>query len=166
MNASTATAAPVAGQEVDPAARTHEELVIVAPDCDRFDDFVAAGRRGEIGLHFCVDARSAIRMARRFRADVWLVAAELPDMSGFDLLEILKPCVSHAAVDPLLGGATISLDRLGRGLRSGVFLVANAYSFEDEQRALRVGAGYLAGPVSMDMLLASRGRIGHAAQRS
>jgi len=166
MNASTATETPTAGNEFDPAARTHEELVIVAPDCDRFDDFVAAGRRGEIGLHFCVDARSAIRMARRFRADVWLVAADLPDMSGFDLLEILKPFVSHAAVDPLLGGATISLDRLGRGLRSGVFLVANAYSFEDEQRALRAGAGYLAGPVSMELLLASRGRTGHAVTRA
>jgi len=142
--------------------RVPKEVVIVAPNCDRFDDFVTAGRRGEIGLHFCVDARSAIRMARRFRADVWLVAAELPDMAGLDLLEILMPFVSQAAVDPMLGGATISLNRLGRGVRSSVFLVADAHAVETEQRALRTGAGYLAGPVSIDLLLASRSRSAHA----
>lgn len=157
----TVSTASGIGPGIDSAGskpRAIEELVIVAPTCDRFDDFVAAGRRGEVGLHFCVDARSAVRMARRFRADVWLVAADLPDMSGLDLLEILMPFVAQAGVDPLLGGARVSLDDVGHGLRSGVFLLGDAYSFEDEQRALRSGAGYFAGPVSMEMLLASRGR--------
>ena len=78
-----------------------DEIVIVAPACDRFADFVAAGQRGEVGIHFCVDGRSALRMSRRFRADVWLVAAALPDMSGFDLVEMLLPAVSRATLTTL-----------------------------------------------------------------
>jgi len=87
-----------------------KEIVIVDSACERYADFIAAAEAGEVGLHFCVDGQSAVRLARRFRADVWLVAGELPDMSGFDLLEILMPCVSQGSVDPLLGGAHISLD--------------------------------------------------------
>jgi CheY-like chemotaxis protein len=134
------------------------EVVIVAPTCDRFGDFVIAGERGEVGLHFCVDGRSALRLARRFRADVWLVSADLPDMSGLDLLEMLLPAVAQGDVDPLRGGARMSLAEIGTGLRSGVFVVADRHSFEDERRVLRAGAaGYLAGPVSIDMLREARG---------
>lgn len=141
----------------DPRKPCPKEIVIVASACDRFDDFVAAGGRGEVGLHFCVDGRSALRMARRFRADIWLVCPDLPDMSGLDLLEMLLPAVSQSGVNPLLGGARLSLEHLGEGPRSGVFIVADGYSFDDEQRALRAGAaGYLAGPVSMERLREAR----------
>jgi CheY-like chemotaxis protein len=147
---------PHAGVDArEPRAR---EIVIVAPTCDRFGDFVKAGERGDVGLHFCVDGRSALRMARRFRADVWLVSVDLPDMSGADLLEMLMPAVAQGNVDPLRGGARISLGNIGSALRSGVFVVGETYSFEDEQRALRAGAaGYLAGPISMDLLREARG---------
>ena len=134
-----------------------QEIVIVASACERFDEFVTAGRRGELGLHFCVDGRSALRMARRFRADIWLVCLDLPDMSGLDLLEMLQPVVAQSGVDPHLGGVRLSLEHPGEGPRSGVFVVADGYSFDDEQRALRVGAaGYLAGPVSMELLREAR----------
>lgn len=133
------------------------EVVIVSPACERFGELVAAGERGDVGLHFCVDGRSALRMARRFRADVWLVAADLPDISGIDLLEMLIPVVAQGGVDPLRGGARISLDQAGGVLRSGVFVVGETYSFEDEQRALQAGAaGYLTGPISMDLLREAR----------
>lgn len=137
------------------------EVVMVAPDCHRFADFVAAGRRGEIGLHVCVDGRSALRMSRRFRADVWLVAADLPDMSGYDLVEMLLPSVARAEIDPLVEGTPVRLDRLGDALRTAVFVVSEVYSFEDEQRALRAGAaGYVAGPLHLDLLRDSR-QAGH-----
>jgi PleD family two-component response regulator len=141
--------------------RTIREIVIVDSDCERYADFVEAAQRGEIGLHFCVDGRSAVRLARRFRADCWLVSGELPDMSGFDLLEMLSPHVLHGSVDPLLGGATISLNRIGQGLRSGVFMISDAYTIEDEQRALISGvAGYLVRPVTLDMIRTGRSRAG------
>ncbi len=133
--------------------RRIREVVIVSPACDGFGEFVAAAERGDVGLHICIDGRSAMRLARRFHADVWLVAAELPDMSAFDLLAILVPCVEHGTVDPLLGGAVVSLDHLGEGLRPGIFIVAETYRSEDEQRALSgAAAGYLTGPVTLDLL--------------
>ena len=57
-----------------------KEIVIVDSACERYADFIAAAEAGDVGLHFCVDGQSAVRLARRFRADVWLVAGDLPDM--------------------------------------------------------------------------------------
>jgi DNA-binding response OmpR family regulator len=134
-----------------------DEIVVVDSALDRYEDFVLAAQAGEVGLHFCVDGRSAIRLARRFRADVWLVNGELPDMSGFDLLSMLAPHVMQGSVDPLLEGAAISLDRIGDGMRSGIFIVSENYSLEDEQRALATGvAGYLVRPVTVDLIRNSR----------
>jgi DNA-binding response OmpR family regulator len=133
------------------------EIVIVDTSCDRYADFVAAAQAGEVGLHFCVDGRSAIRLSRRFRADAWLVSTELPDMSGFDLLSMLSQNVLHGEVDPLMDGSRVSLDRVGEGMRPGVFLVSDTYSLEDEQRSLASGvAGYLVRPVTVDVIRASR----------
>jgi CheY-like chemotaxis protein len=110
-----------------------------------------------VGLHFCVDGRSAIRLARRFRADAWLVSTDLPDMSGFDLLAMLSPNVLQGEVDPLMEGSRVSLDKVGEGMRSGVFLVSDTYSLEDEQRSLASGiAGYLVRPVTVDVIRSTR----------
>jgi CheY-like chemotaxis protein len=129
------------------------EVVIVDPACDSYGEFVAAAQGGGLGLHFCVDGRSAMRLARRFRADIWLVAIDLPDMSGFDLVAAMADQVGQGDVDPLRSGARISLDRIGDITPSGLFLVANAYHLEEELRALSSGvAGYLVRPVSLDLV--------------
>ena len=133
------------------------EIVIVDATCDRYADFVEAAQAGEVGLHFCVDGRSAIRLARRFRADAWLVSTDLPDMSGFDLLAMLSPSILQGEVDPLMDGSRVSLDKVGEGMRPGVFLVSDTYSLEEEQRSLTSGvAGYLVRPVTLDVIRASR----------
>ena len=133
------------------------EIVIVDTTCDRYADFVEAAQAGEVGLHFCVDGRSAIRLSRRFRADAWLVSTELPDMSGFDLLSMLSPNILQGEVDPLMEGSRVSLDRVGEGMRPGVFLVSDIYSLEEEQRSLASGvAGYLVRPVTVDVIRATR----------
>lgn len=129
------------------------EIVIVDSVCDRYGDIVRAAQAGEVGLHFCVDGRSALKLSRRFRADIWLVAADLPDMSGFDLLDVLSPHVLQANVDPLLAGSRVSLDRVGLAMRSRIFFVSDRYRLEDEQRALASGvAGYVVRPFTLDML--------------
>lgn len=134
-----------------------KEIVIVDATCDRYGDFVQAAQMGEVGVHFCVDGRSAVRLSRRFRADAWLVATELPDMSGFDLLGLLSPHVLQGDVDPLLAGSRISLNRVGHGLRSGIFIVSDSYRLEDEQRALASGvAGYLVRPITLDVIRTTR----------
>lgn len=133
------------------------EIVIVDASCERYADFVEAAQAGDVGLHFCVDGRSAIRLARRFRADAWLVSTDLPDMSGFDLLAMLSPSILQSDVDPLLDGSRVSLDHVGEGMRTGVFLVSDTYSLEEEQRSLASGvAGYLVRPVTLDVIRASR----------
>ena len=131
------------------------EIVIVDPKCDRYGDFVSAAMDGEIGLHFCCDAQSAIKLARRFRADVWLVAEQLPDMGGFDLLPLLTEQVSQGAVDPLLQGRRQSLGSVGQGRHAGIFIIADDYSIEGEQHALAAGsAGYLVQPVATELVAA------------
>jgi DNA-binding NarL/FixJ family response regulator len=133
------------------------EVVIVDPHVDRYADFVTAAMDGEIGLHFCNDAQSAVKLARRFRADVWLVSEDLPDMEGFDLLPLLAGQVSQGEVDPLLRGRRQSLGRVGQGRHSGIFIVADDYSIEGEQRALSAGiAGYLVRPVSAELVQSLR----------
>ena len=133
------------------------EIVIVDPMCDRYGEFVQAAEAGRLGLHFCVDGRSALQLARRFRADAWLVASELPDMSGFDLVSMLSGRVMQAEVDPLLAGSRISLDRVGEGMRPAIFLVADSYRLEDEQQALAAGvAAYMVGPIVPDLVVGAR----------
>jgi CheY-like chemotaxis protein len=133
------------------------EIVVVDSVCEQYGDFVQSAQEGAFGLHFCVDGRSAVRLARRFRADVWMIATELPDMSGFDLVDMLVPHVQQGSVDPLKGGARISLNRVGQGMRSGIFIVSDTYRLEEEQRALAAGvAGYLVRPVTLDVIRTSR----------
>ena len=143
----------------DPSLRAMgiREIVIIDSNCDRYADFVQAAQEGRVGLHFCVDGQSAVRLARRFRADAWVISAELPDMSGFDLLEMISSHVLQGGVDPLLGGSRVSLDQVGKGKRSAVFMAADTYRLEEEQRALAAGvSGYLVRPVTLDMIRSSR----------
>jgi len=123
------------------------EIVIVDPSCDRHADFVAAATAGAIGLHFCRDGGSALRLARRFRADAWLVAAELPDMAGVDLVEMLPRTIGAAAP---AGPRDLEA-------RPGIFLFSEAYRPEDEQRALASGvAGYLVRRLTPGLIVPSR----------
>lgn len=133
------------------------EVVIVDPKIELYGDFVLEAQEGNVGLHFCVDGRSAVRLARRFRADVWLVSDQLPDIDGLDLVEMLAPQVMQADVDPTRSGSTQSLSNVDRNERSGIFIVADDYCLEDEQRALSCGvAGYLVRPVTMDVIATIR----------
>ena len=138
------------------------EVVIVDPSFDRYADFVAEAQAGEVGLHFCIDGRSAMRLVRRFRADVWLVSDQLPDVAGLDLIEMLSAAVTRSdavtrsETDPTSTGSS-SAGRSGRGMRSGIFVVADEYRIEDEQRPLAAGvAGYLVRPVTIDVVVAMR----------
>lgn len=145
-------------------------VVVVDDRSDRIDTLYAvlyrAAAAGTLTLHVCVDGRSALRLARRCRADCWLVAAELPDMSGFDLLEMFRMLPadgerpSHAASTPAM---------VAQAPQGGIFMIADSYSMADEQRALAAGvAGYLVQPVGLDVvasmrLVAPRAEPPHAA---
>lgn len=143
------------------------EIVIVDSSCERYGDFVRAAEDGEVGLHFCIDGRSAVRLARRFRADAWLVATDLSDMSGFDLLTMLVPHVLQGDLNPSLGGSRIAPDQIGQSMRSGIFVVSDVYRLEDEQRSLAEGvAGYLVRPVTLDLIRSVRQPLGQQRNES
>jgi CheY-like chemotaxis protein len=135
------------------------EIVIVDSACEKYGDFVRAAEDGELGLHFCIDGRSAVRLARRFRADAWLVATDLPDMSGFDLVTMLMRDVLNR--DPMLGGSRMVPRPIGQTMRPGVFVVSDTYRLEDEQRSLAEGvAGYLVRPVTLELIRLARQPLG------
>ena len=65
-------------------------VVVVDPQFDDYGHLATAARRGEIDLHFRSSGAEAIKLARKGRVDVWLVAAELDDMSGPDFAGLLQ----------------------------------------------------------------------------
>jgi len=167
----TATPVTAGGTGVSPfdpsAVESAREVVVIDSRIDRYADFVAAANAGQIGLHFCSDAQSAIKLSRRFRADVWLVSSELPDMELFEFLPLLAEQIEQGAVGErwwsqarrgLVGrGQAISLASAGGGLHPGLFVVAEEYRIDDEQRALAAGvAGYLTQPVTLGIVQSLR----------
>ncbi len=64
-------------------------VVVVDPQFDAYKDLAASARDGHIGLHFRSSGLAAIKLARRFEADAWIVGSELDDMSGRDFMALL-----------------------------------------------------------------------------
>jgi DNA-binding response OmpR family regulator len=100
---------------------------------------------GEYGwhVHFLTNARAAVRFVKSSGIDLWIIGVRLPDMSGFELFEMLR--------DQLLG--------------TPVFIVAEQYDADEERRACSCGAtfylckgasGVIQGDALMDVLLGRR----------
>ena len=68
-------------------------------------------------IRYFLNARDVLRLGEQSAADLWIVNIRLPDMSGFDLVEMIKP-------------------RLGD---TAVFMVTDRYRDQDEVRALSLG---------------------------
>jgi len=69
-------------------------------------------------VHLLTSARAVLRLTHFMPADLYLVNALLPDMSGFDLFEMLRDRIPTARV----------------------FIVSDSYNDEDERLACRCGA--------------------------
>lgn len=65
-------------------------VVVVDPKFDAYKDLAAAARQGKINLHFRSSGADAIKLSRRTRVDVWLVAEDLDDVSGADFVTLLQ----------------------------------------------------------------------------
>jgi CheY-like chemotaxis protein len=75
---------------VDQVERTTPNVVVVDPQFDAYRELAASARSGRIGLHFRSSGSQAMKLARHLEIDAWLVASELDDMSGHDLVELLQ----------------------------------------------------------------------------
>ena len=71
-------------------AGTLPSVVVVDPRFDAYSTLAASARLGKLSLHLRASGSDALRLHRRIHVDAWLVAAELDDMSGHDLVELLK----------------------------------------------------------------------------
>lgn len=65
-------------------------VVVVDPRFDIYGELVAAARAGTLDVHLRSTGAEAIRLNRNLTVDAWLIATELDDMSGHDLVELLK----------------------------------------------------------------------------
>ena len=102
------------------------KIVVVDPKQSDYDCLLPVAAAGSCEIRFFATGRTALRQRREMRGDLVIVNVELPDLSGFDLVEMLRPFPKGAAV----------------------FLVADRYAVEDEVRALRLGvSSYLCKPL-------------------
>ncbi len=124
-------------------AMTKRILVVEDNDLNRklFCDVLQAGG---FAVEQVADGHEAIERARRFIPNLVVMDIQLQDVSGLDLIAILKQDAELADV-PVLAVTAYA----GKG---------------DEQRIRDVGAeGYLAKPVSIGPFMAAvRGRVGQA----
>ena len=105
---------------------------IVDSDPSAYDDLLAAVDGSELRVCFLSAGNEALRIARRSSVGLWIINTRLPDMSGFDLAEMLR--------------------RGKPGVR--VFMVSDAYSVDEELQTLTLGlVKYLCKPVDPSWIL-------------
>jgi DNA-binding response OmpR family regulator len=113
----------------------HMKILIVDPDRSGYDSLLQAAATRRYEVCFLATGRDALRQRREMLAGLVMVNVVLPDFSGFEVVEMLRPFPK--------GGA--------------VFLVADQYAVEDELRALELGIGsYLYKPLDGSVLYECR----------
>ena len=80
-------------------------VVVVDPQFNAYAALAASARLGNLQLHLRSAGTDAIRLSRRIHVDAWIVAAELDDMSGHDLVELLKSECSDIPVAMVVDAA-------------------------------------------------------------
>ena len=128
-----------------PHAKNNSPSRILVVDPRQVDyDWLVRGVVASCGqVRFLATGRAALRQGHDPAADLYLINVRLPDFSGCDLVEMLRPFPPGA----------------------DVFLVADGYAAEDEIQALRLGvSGYLCKPLEPSLLCECRigkEEIGH-----
>jgi len=75
---------------MSPVPSMQPSVVVVDPQFDAYAPLVDSARRGRLSLHLRSRGADALKLARGMRVDAWLIAPELDDMSGHDLVELLQ----------------------------------------------------------------------------
>ena len=101
-----------------PHRQPRTTIVVVDENRADYDAIAPLARETSTTIHFLSEGRQALRAAARERDALWLISTRLPDMSGFDLFEMIRDRLDSAAV----------------------CMVASEYRVADEIRAYRAGA--------------------------
>jgi DNA-binding response OmpR family regulator len=96
----------------------HSHVVVVDSQPSGYHTLVALAEAQLWHTHFLTSGSAAIQIARRLRGDLWMIHVSLPDMSGFDLYEIVREQLAEATT----------------------FMISNQYSADDEGRSCGIGA--------------------------
>jgi DNA-binding response OmpR family regulator len=108
-------------------------VAVVDPDRDYQDAISALMAANEATFRFYGSGREALRLGAVDHGALWLISVELPDMTGLDLLEMLRDRLDGAAV----------------------CMVGKTYRVEDEMGAYRAGAAmYACKPIDASWLRA------------
>jgi CheY-like chemotaxis protein len=89
-------------------------VVVVDPRFDTYKQLAASARQGRIGLHFRSSGADAIKLSRRLSVDAWLIAPDLDDMSGHDLVQLLKERHGDAGAESAKVAIVAAADAAGR----------------------------------------------------
>jgi CheY-like chemotaxis protein len=119
------------------AVHAHSQPIVCVVDARPADyaKWAEAAQQAGMVLRQFRTGREALRASRDVATDLWIINVDLPDMSGFELVEKLQPRASHTAA----------------------FLVADTYRVDDEVRALSLGVTmYRCKPASTEWLGAWR----------
>jgi DNA-binding response OmpR family regulator len=80
-------------------------VVVVDPRFDAYKALAASARQGRIDLHLRSSGFEALRLGDRVEVDAWIVAADLDDMSGHDLVELLQSQAGGSPVAMVIDNA-------------------------------------------------------------
>jgi DNA-binding response OmpR family regulator len=115
--------------QLAPLIRTR--ILVVDPRQSDYDGLLRLAAADGCEVRLFATSRALLRQRHEALGGLVFINGELPDLSGFDLVEMLQP-FSKGTV---------------------VFLVADQYAVEDEVRALRLGVNcYLCKPLDGDVL--------------
>ncbi len=100
---------------------SQSHIVVVDPRPHNYHELAALASHNGWHIHLLTNASATMRLARSTHVALWMINVRLPDMSGFDLLEMIRDQLADARV----------------------FVVADCYNAEHEARACRFGAFYV-----------------------
>ncbi len=110
-------------------------ITIVDSSPEDYIALLAAADAPGVSIHFLMSGNDALRFARRYHSGLWVINSQLPDMTGFDLAEMLRSLRRSALV----------------------FLIGDEYHLDDEMQALTMGlAKYLCKPLEPSWILPHR----------
>ena len=96
----------------------HSHIVVVDPQPMGYGTLLTLTEAQLWHAHFLTSASAALQTARHLRAELWMIHVALPDMSGFDLYEMLREQL-HV---------------------TRTFVISNRYNADDERRSCGIGA--------------------------
>ena len=77
---------------------SQSHIVVVDPRPHNYHELAALASHNGWHIHLLTNASATMRLARSTHVALWMINVRLPDMSGFDLLEMIRDQLADARV--------------------------------------------------------------------